>query len=48
VLTLAHALPGGGDLNRAEEEAVKHELEHAPVLLALRERRRERLAEVLL
>ena len=38
----------GSDLRRAEEEAVEHQLEHAAVLLALGERRRERLAEVLL
>ncbi len=36
------------DLHRAEEEAVEDELEHAPVLLALGERRGERLAEVAL
>ena len=36
------------DLDGAEEEAVEHQLEHAPVLLALGERRGERLAEVLL
>ena len=34
-------------LDRAEEEAVEHELEHAAVLLRLGERGRERLAEVL-
>jgi len=45
---LAHALANRRELDRAEEEAVEHELEHAPVLLALGERRRERLAEVLL
>ena len=34
--------------HRAEEEAVEDQLEHAPVLLRLGERRRERLAEILL
>ncbi len=47
-VVLAHALARGRELDRAEEEAVEHELEHAPVLLALGERRGERLAEVLL
>ena len=46
VLALADALSDGSDLRRAEEEAVEHQLEHAAVLLALGERRRERLAEV--
>ena len=45
---LAHALARRGELDRAEEEAIEHELEHAPVLLALGERRGERLAEVVL
>ena len=44
----AHALPDGGQLDGAEEEAIEHQRERAPVLLALRERRRERLAEVFL
>ena len=35
-------------LDRAEEVAVEEDVEHAPVLLRLRERRRERRAEVLL
>ena len=47
-VALADALARGGDLDGAEEEALEDQLEHAPVLLALGERRRERLAEVLL
>src|SRR3984957_2528835 len=47
-LTLANALLDGSNLRGAEEEAVEHQLEHAAVLLALGERRRERLAEVAL
>ncbi len=46
VAPLAHALLHGGELHGAEEEAVEHQLEDAPVLLALGERRGERLAEV--
>src|SRR6185312_2810433 len=45
---LGDALAHGRDLDGAEEEALEHELEDAPVLLALGERRGERLAEVLL
>ncbi|HTN23239.1 MAG TPA: hypothetical protein VL120_04595 [Solirubrobacteraceae bacterium] len=44
---LAHALAQRRGLGRAEEEAVEDELEDAPVVLGLRERRRQRLAEVL-
>jgi hypothetical protein len=47
-LALANALMDSGYLRGAEEEAVEHQLEHAAVLLALGERRRERLAEVAL
>ena len=47
-LLLADALVRGRELDGAEEEAVEHELEHAAVLLALGERRRQRLPEVLL
>ncbi len=45
---LAHVLADRRELDRAEHEAVEHQLEHAPILLALGERRRERLAEVVL
>ena len=41
------ALADGGELGGAEEEAVEDEVEDAPVLLGLGERRGERLAEVL-
>ena len=47
-VALAHVLAQRGELDRAEEEAVEHQLEHAPVLLALGQGRGERLAEVLL
>ena len=46
-MVLLHALAGGRHLHGAEEEAIEHELKHAPVLLALGERGGERLAEVL-
>ncbi len=45
-IVLAHALADGGELDGAEEEALEDELEDAPVLLTLGERRGERLAEV--
>ena len=44
---LLEALLDGLRLDGAEEEAVEDQLEHAPVLLGLGERRGERLAEVL-
>src|SRR5436190_23638859 len=44
---LGQPLLDGLALDRAEEEAVEDELEDAPVLLRLRERRRERLTEIL-
>jgi hypothetical protein len=44
---LGDALAHGGELGRAEEEAVEHEVEYAAVLLGLRECRGEALAEVL-
>ena len=43
---LLDALDDRRQLGRAEEEALEDELEDAPVLLGLGERRRERLAEV--
>ena len=43
---LAHALAHRGGLRGAEEEAIEHELEDPPVLLALGQRRGQRLAEV--
>ena len=43
---LAHALAHRGQLGRAEEEALEDELEDAPVVLGLGERRGQRLAEV--
>ena len=43
---LAHALAHGGQLGRAEEEPLEDELEDAPVVLGLRQRRGQRLAEV--
>ena len=42
---LAHAALHRGRLGGAEEEALEHEVEHAPVLRRLGERRRQRLAE---
>ena len=45
---LVNPVASGSDLAGAEEETFEHELEDAPVLLALCERRGERLAEVLL
>ena len=47
-IALAHVLAQRRELDRAEEEAVEHQLEYAPVLLALGQGRGERLAEVLL
>ena len=43
---LADALLHGLALGGAEEEAVEHQLQHAPVLLALGQRGRQRLAEL--
>jgi hypothetical protein len=48
LVLLAHPLPHGRQLDRAEEEPVEHQLEHPPVFLALGERGRQRLPEVLL
>jgi hypothetical protein len=48
VSRFAYILPHSRHLHRTEEEAVEHRLEDAPVVLALGERRGERLAEVLL
>ena len=47
LVALAHVLPQRRELDGAEEETLEYQLEDAPVLLALCERRRERLPEVL-
>ena len=44
-VALAHSRLERGALGGAEEVAVEHEVEHAPVLGRLRQRRRQRLAE---